>query len=89
MRARWFSFATETRPIDLEKQIFDPQRRFRALECAYSTVWAARNKKSSVKKARLRFFVFFNNNKTAKVALFNSHKKGKEPHPGLLLCVIF
>ena len=48
-----------------------------------------RNKKPSVKKARLRFFVFFNRKKTAQVAWFNSHKKGKEPHPGLRNCIIF
>ena len=51
--------------------------------------WPYRNKISSVKKARLRFFVFFNQKKTAQVAWFNSHKKGKEPHPGLLHCRTF
>ena len=37
----------------------------------------------------MRFFVFFNKKKTAQVAWFNSHKKGKEPHPDLLHCRIF
>ena len=45
-----------------------------------------RNKKSSSKKARLRFFVFFNKKKTAQVAWFNSHNEGKgssRGHPPL------
>ena len=49
-----------------------------------------RNKQNSLaNKATTAFFVFFNKKKTAQVAWFNSHKKGKEPHPGLLQCIIF
>ena len=36
-----------------------------------------------------RFFVFFNLKKNAQVPWFNSHKKGNEPHPGLLHCGFF
>ena len=48
-----------------------------------------RNKNYSVKKARLRFFVFLNKQKTAQLAWFNSHKKGKEPHSSLRHCRSF
>ena len=47
-----------------------------------------RNNNSTIKKARLRFFVFLNKKETTQVACFNSHKKGKEPHPAFLHCGI-
>ena len=36
----------------------------------------------------MRFFVFLNKKETTQVACFNSHKKGKEPHPAFLHCGI-
>ena len=52
------------------------------------TLVCARNNNSTIKKARLRFFVFLNKKETTQVACFNSHKKGKEPHPAFLHCGI-
>ena len=48
----------------------------------------SRNNNSTIKKARLRFFVFLNKKETTQVACFNSHKNVKEPHPAFLHCGI-
>ena len=54
-----------------------------------SIFWGGpRNNNSTIKKARLRFFVFLNKKETTQVACFDSHKKGKEPHPAFLHCGI-
>ena len=64
------------------------ERPGRARSYEPDTDTGSRNNNSTIKKARLRFFVFLNKKETTQVACFNSHKKGKEPHPAFLHCGI-